>query len=200
MLTEHKEVHQKKVNNPNGEKQFPTETLLIEDNVCALCEFKAMDDVNLEAHMKSVHGTESTLSEDVLTVKCKETAAHLYKCDECIFTTNTPESFKDHKTVHHPKSIPEQAAFLHSCITCSFKTNEYESLNIHIIEKHRTVPKCDVCDYQAESLDQIKTHKSLIHTPEEKIQCNLCEFAAEDIAILKGHVEINHCSNTNHYI
>ena len=106
-------------------KKNPTETLLIEDNVCALCEFKAMDDVNLEAHMKSVHGTESTLSEDVSTVKCKETAAHLYKCDECIFTTNTPESFKDHKTVHHPKSIPEQAAFLHSCITCSFKTNEF---------------------------------------------------------------------------
>ena len=165
------------------------EKLLTESKSCVTCEFEAKEEAVLDEHLKECH-SQPSVNLDEVAEKSPPTVKpiHLYKCNDCSFTTVTTDELQEHKKNKHKREKPvvSETAFLHSCISCNFRTNEYNSLRLHIDWPHRptnqTAPvnieenprnsqfvntdcvTCPFCNLKSKNLDELKTHFDNVHS------------------------------------
>ena len=165
------------------------EKLLTESKSCVTCEFEAKQEADLDEHHKECH-SQPSVNLDEVAEKSPPTVKpiHLYKCNDCSFTTVTTDELQEHKKNKHKreKTVVSETVFLHSCISCDFRTNEYNSLRLHIDCDHRPTNQtspvnieekprnsqfvntdcvtCPFCNLKSKNLDELKTHFDNVHS------------------------------------
>ena len=162
---------------------------------CYKCDYESVSRDEVIRHEKNQHvtivesrdsGHAPQASPEVPIVKPQ----HLYKCNNCSYTTVTNNELQEHKKDQHKRDKPvvSETAFLHSCISCDFETNDYNSLKLHIDCNHRpTTPTSSV------RIEEKPRSSRIIDT--NCVTCPFCNLQSKNLELLKTHFEHVHSEN-----
>ena len=81
------------ISDEDEQNESNEEILLVENNLCKLCDFKATDESQLDKHTDEIHGHSSNINLNENIVK----PLPLYKCNECSFASTATDTLKEHK-------------------------------------------------------------------------------------------------------
>ena len=109
--------------------------------------------------------------------------------DDMISTENFYNYFKDENLgIPENKKRKRTEDHIYNCKYCKYKTNNINELNSHINIHLGINPfKCDKCDFNTTSLEDLEKHKKY-----HKKICHKCGYFAENLEELKEHKAKNH--------
>ncbi|KAF7281527.1 hypothetical protein GWI33_004563 [Rhynchophorus ferrugineus] len=156
---------------------------------CHNCDYET----NLKAFLKR-HMLNHTIK-----VKIKNEPTDKYKCLQCNFETDYEKFLKRHQLSHKEKHY-------YCCKMCNFETLYKKMYLLHIkghkikrkvsSAKTRECVKCDECDLEVGSKEQLQIHKKLRHTEKEVDndlhKCMFCQYQTNWEPCLKRHIERMH--------
>ena len=185
-----------------GEENIGSSSLV---HSCEDCDYKASVESSLRHHIQSKH-----IEFDIA-------------CEDCDFIGNA-DNYLDHMRKKHgaldaekgslgkgkkaPVSNRKPDSVVIPCDVCRYVSNSTSEYLKHI-EKHRAkevpqrVLRCDLCDFIARNVKDLKDHLDSTHienhkteeNPEVVLPCDLCDFVANNVKNFKDHLESSHGFN-----
>ncbi|XP_023312400.1 zinc finger protein 415-like [Anoplophora glabripennis] len=125
--------------------------------------------------------------ENASEVKTKQEGKVSYKCNKCIYKTESGICFTAHCARH------DNDLEAYKCESCDYKTENEKLLQSHLM-KHKDplqipIYKCTDCDYESKYKSHIKQHQ-LKHKDPSQVQmykCNDCDFETKYKLNMKTH-------------
>ena len=142
----------------------------IKDNKCPKCDFVAVTKKEIEYHVTSKH------------------SAGKLECDICGKVLKNILTLQVHKrTLHGERKVVQ-------CKYCQTTTHRKESM----IQHERRCQgikdyKCDMCEYTAVTLREIKNHKEYKHSNGNLYDCDLCPKQFKTKYDVQSHKQMVHC-------
>ncbi|XP_023312345.1 zinc finger protein 624-like [Anoplophora glabripennis] len=104
--------------------------------------------------------------ENASEVKTKQQRKVLYKCDECIYETESESSFMEHCARH------ENDLEKYKCQSCEYETENEKLLQRHLRLRHKDPLqtqkyKCKDCDFKTKYKSSIKLHQLMHKDPSQ---------------------------------
>ena len=153
--------------------------------ICGICEFEATRQAILENHMENKHTKK--------TFWWHESEKSDYYCDKC------EKKFKNIFVMRYHMCLQETK---YACPLCEFMAVTYYELYKHLEQTHtKKKIKCEKCDYESTSKDEIDSHIQLEHeitrvdiSSEEQLflNCDQCEYKCGLNIKLKKHKQKCH--------
>ena len=101
----------------------------------------------------------------------------------------------EHKDFYHET---DQTKKTEKCSLCQFASSRLAFLNKHLLNIHGIKDhlfKCDMCGYETERSNTLKSHKEVRHL-NIRLSCDQCDFKARRKDDLKNHKVITHLGFT----
>ena len=150
------------------EKQLNNHKLSAHSNIaisffCKICDKSFYFQKGLYNHIKTLHSEKQ------------------FNCDQCIYSSATAASLKNHILTHNPPNI--------HCDDCDFITNTKTKLNRHIERLHNEQTLfCEICDYKCKLRTDLRDHNKRKHDDTfQKFKCDHCSYTADRKDFLKTH-------------
>ena len=120
------------------------------------CHYKSKNNVELRDHVKSNHPNKH------------------FPCDKCdkVFE-EVSNLYEHHKTHKNEKKVEAKQDYPCDHENCAFSAINVRCLVKHILEEHINPSlrvQCDECDYNAEDINVLNTHKMSTHNESEEVQ------------------------------
>ncbi|XP_018574910.1 zinc finger protein 624-like [Anoplophora glabripennis] len=119
-------------------------------------------------------------------VKTKQKHKVLYKCDNCIYETESVICFTAHCARH------ENDSEAYKCESCEYNTKNKTLLQRHLL-RHKDpsqvqMYKCEDCDYESKYKGYIKRHQLRHKDPQVQMyKCNDCDYETKHKHVVKIH-------------
>ena len=136
---------------------------------CSDCDFETSSKRGLNVHIKRKH----TNLKDAVYPK---------ECDFCDAKLKNESEMRMHRKIAHTH---KEAKF--KCEDCDFSGNNELSLEVHHGKCHTEDFECGLCDYKANSLENLNTHLTTC----ESYECDNCYFRVKTLAAIEDHVKEN---------
>ena len=110
------------------------------------------------------------------------------ECDKCDTTISCQEGLDKHLKEKHKHMN------FYNCTTCEFKTTTIKDFEIHVETVHETENvniKCEMCDDQFATIEELEKHKNNYHNLLQ-FKCGNCGKVCKDIEELKQHEKSMH--------
>ena len=104
------------------------------------------------------------------------------QCEYCEETIQCQKDVKRHMKTH--SFI--QASY--KCVECEFVGENQRTMEVHLGKYHSEIFECNLCDYEALSLENLETH---LYTC-EIYECRECKLRGRTLSELKTHMENQH--------
>ena len=135
---------------------------------CSQCDFEGNSQHGLKVHMARKH----TINVDNKSRKCE-------LCDK---EFENDRDMKKHLKTHSYKKVEFK------CVDCDFVGASEETMNVHYGKKHSDSFECGICDYKAETYEQLKIHLFTC----EIFKCRDCDFSDKNLGEFKKHTVKEH--------
>lgn len=132
---------------------------------CPHCEYSSVHQFQLEKHWNGHH------------------VGSVIHCHVCPFTTSAIEAFFKHFTQSHSGQKP------HLCPECGRRAVSLSALELHIFEKHSSVPlthECPHCPYRTVLSENLRNHVEALH------KCSECDFWSGSLREVRRHKKKEH--------
>ena len=176
-------------------------------------EKKEVIDVTMNTTEKESTQDDSNTSPCKIVIEIKEGRKHEFKCDDCVFSSDSNRSIRMHKKNKHgiinnttcslcPMMFKTEESFLHhinkkhykanKCTKCDFKTKSLTLMKTHERKHHREPHKCDECNEEFKLKMELVYHK---RTHVAAFKCDKCIFKGTSMKALVIHKNKNHIQN-----
>ena len=172
---------------------------------CEKCEFTCKSTAQLFEHIVKNHSPKTKQKKMYKCHKCgvefeseillnSHTASlsihgNTIECEKCHFSCKTTAKLSEHIVKNHsPKKQ------LYKCQVCSGVEFESEILlNSHIASIHYEMIKCEICDLNFISKEELWEHLDKYHDWKLLHECNACGAEFENKVLLNSHIVNDHC-------
>ena len=105
--------------------------------------------------------------DDIVLLDDSQNQTKVYRCDACDFVTGRSKSFENHKaTSHNTKTFPANTDF--PCKECNFSAENMEDLKTHKVQAHGGIP-CNHCGTRFAGMAGLRKH--IVSDQECSVNC-----------------------------
>ena len=141
---------------------------------CNKCDFEGNSKHGLKVHMARKH-----------TIHLDNKSR---KCELCEQEFENEKEMKKHLKTHSYKKVEFK------CVDCDFVGASEQTMDVHYGKKHSDSFECGICDYKAESYEQLEIHLFTC----EIFKCRYCEFSEKNLSEFKRHTVKEHSPGQFH--
>lgn len=135
---------------------------------CSKCDFEGISKHGLKVHMAKKH-----------TVQVNSKSR---KCELCDEEFKNDKEMKSHLVTHSYKKVEFK------CVDCDFVGASDKTMEVHHGKHHSDVFECGICDYKAETLENLEIHLVTC----EMFDCLYCDFTVKSLSEFKKHTTKEH--------
>ena len=157
--------------------------------ICDICDRKFSNTMIYKNHLRLVHemcesGSQCNecgkMLNSLATLKIHRNTkdSDKFKCNICGWKGSGGREFESHMRKHLPMEH-----YL-KCRKCSFVTHSSRWLMKHSRKSHEEKIPCDVCRFQAISMDELRNHRKLKHSNRN---CEYCDYTNDNSKEMRYH-------------
>ena len=176
---------------------------------CEKCHFSCKSTAKLSEHIVKNHSPKKQLykcqvcigvefdTETLLNSHIASIHTSNIECEKCEFSCKSTAQLVEHNVKNHsPKKqkVVDVAKQVHKCQVCSGVEFESEILlNSHIASIHYEMIKCEICELNFISKEELWEHLDKYHEWKLLHECNACGAEFENKVLLNSHIVNEHC-------
>ena len=162
---------------------------------CILCHFECISQKGLKYHTRMIHLKVMCILCNNICVGEKKLSEHtievhegkMVNCPDCEFRSFVKKEMEMHIRNAHPKPKIKVLQQTHECPNCKYTSKFLSIINRHIQTHCKEFLYCDKCNYKTQRNNNMKMHKVLNHTLNDRFDKFASNLGNSHKILLKKH-------------